>query len=93
MKLVRVFMRILLLPLMALMAAVGMLLAVIAAAAAVAAIFTGAVAAIVAYVKREDWTLPAFRWARDRTGRWSMTPWSSNPTEEAAPPQAKTAGV
>ena len=32
---------------------------------------------IVAWVKREDWTLPAYRWTRDKTGRWSMTPWSS----------------
>jgi hypothetical protein len=28
-----------------------------------------AVAAVTAYVKREDWTLPAYRWTRNRTGR------------------------
>ena len=38
-------------------------------------------AAWTAYLKREDWTLPAYRWARDRTGSWRLTPWSSNGAE------------
>ena len=31
---------------------------------------------VVAYLKREQWTKPAYRWARDTSGRWSMTPWT-----------------
>ena len=54
------------------------------------------VAAIVAFLKRETWTLPAYRQARDRTGQWSVTPWSppaaasgaetDQPQEETEPP-------
>jgi hypothetical protein len=62
----------------------GLLTAASAALAAVVAavvfVFSGlaAIAAIiVAWVKREEWTLPAYRWSRDKTGRWSMTPWSA----------------
>ena len=42
------------------------------------------VAAVTAYVKREDWTLPAYRWTRDRTGRWRATPWSADGDAEVA---------
>ena len=62
----------------------GLLTAASAAMAAVVAavvfVFTGVAtiaAIIVAWVKREEWTLPAYRWSRDKTGRWSMTPWSA----------------
>jgi hypothetical protein len=34
------------------------------------------VAAVVAYLKRDQWTKPAYRWARDQSGRWSATPWA-----------------
>ena len=34
------------------------------------------VAGVVAYLRREQWTKPAYRWARDTSGRWSMTPWT-----------------
>jgi O-antigen/teichoic acid export membrane protein len=34
------------------------------------------VAALLAYLKREQWTKPAYRWARDTSGRWSATPWT-----------------
>ena len=34
------------------------------------------VAALLAYLKREQWTKPACRWARDTSGRWSATPWT-----------------
>ena len=37
-------------------------------------------AVIVAWIKREEWTLPAYRWTKDKTGRWSITPWSSQST-------------
>lgn len=87
------FVRILMLPLKALVAVLAVFFAVMAAAAAIIAIFTGAVAAVVAYIKREEWTLPAFRWARDRTGRWSVTPWSSSTGAAAAPQHAETAGM
>jgi hypothetical protein len=30
---------------------------------------------LLAYLKREQWTKPACRWARDQSGRWSATPW------------------
>ena len=33
-------------------------------------------AALLAYLKREQWTKPAYRWARDTSGRWSATPWT-----------------
>jgi hypothetical protein len=36
-----------------------------------------AVVAVVAYVKREQWTRPAYTWARSASGRWSVTPWTS----------------
>ncbi len=47
----------------------------------------GAVAsAVIAYVKRDSWTKPAYRWARDTSGRWSKTPWSAaDEPPEAAP--------
>jgi hypothetical protein len=32
-------------------------------------------AGVVAYLKREQWTRPAYKWARDRSGHWSLTPW------------------
>jgi hypothetical protein len=49
--------------------------------------------AVVAYLKRDTWTLPAYRWARDKggrvsspaygwvrdkCGRWCRTPWSAD---------------
>ena len=36
-----------------------------------------AVVAVVAYLKREQWTKPAYTWARDTSGRWSVTPWAA----------------
>ncbi len=33
--------------------------------------------ALVAYLTREQWAEPACRWARDTSGRWAMTPWTS----------------
>jgi hypothetical protein len=35
-----------------------------------------AVVAVVAYLKRERWTRPAYTWARSASGRWSVTPWA-----------------
>ena len=40
------------------------------------------VAGVFAYVKREQWSKPAYRWARDISGRWSATPWT--PAEKVA---------
>ena len=57
---------------------VGMMAVTVAALAALVALVVVA-AAIVAYLKRETWTLPAYRKARDRTGEWSVTPWSAGP--------------
>ena len=31
--------------------------------------------AVLAYLKRDTWTKPAYRWARDTSDRWSKTPW------------------
>jgi len=79
-------------------AAGGLIGTMLAAMAVVAAIigFMVVIAAVVAYLKRETWTLPAYRRTRDRTGRWSVTPWSSRepgdavwesePPDEAAEP-------
>jgi hypothetical protein len=70
----------LLVPLTAIVTAVAMLVMFMA--------FLGSaltlVAAVTAYVKREDWTLPAYRWTRGRTGRWRVTPWSSGGEAEVA---------
>ena len=67
---------------------VGMMLMAMAALAAIVALMV-VVAAVAAYLKRETWTLPAYRQARDRTGEWSVTPWSAGqadqPREEADP--------
>ena len=61
----------------------GLLAAVSVSVAAAVAFFAllfawlAAIAAvIVAWIKREEWTLPAYRWTKDKTGRWSITPWS-----------------
>ena len=59
---------------------VAFVMAVLATLAAVAAVVA---AAVTAYVKRDTWTLPAYRWGRDRTGRWRVTPWSSKADSEA----------
>ena len=40
------------------------------------------VAALLAYLKREQWTKPAYRWARDTSGRWNATPWT--PADKSA---------
>lgn len=62
----------------------GLLAAVSVSVAATVAFFAllfawlAAIAAlIVAWIKREEWTLPAYHWTKDKTGRWSITPWSS----------------
>jgi hypothetical protein len=39
-------------------------------------------AALLAYLKREQWTKPAYRWARGTSGRWNITPWT--PTDSTA---------
>jgi hypothetical protein len=44
--------------------------------------FVVVAAALLAYLKREQWTKPAYRWARDTSGRWNVTPWT--PTERAS---------
>jgi hypothetical protein len=71
---------------------VGALLGAIAALVAVVKItvvllaallgFVVVVAALLAYLKREQWTKPAYRWVRDTSGRWSATPWT--PTDRTA---------
>jgi hypothetical protein len=67
---------------------IGTMMVVMAALAAIAA-FLVVVAAVVAYLKRETWTAPAYRKARDRTGEWGVTPWSpgqaDQPLEETDP--------
>jgi len=63
---------------MALIAFVVFVFAVLAMLAAVGS-------AVTAYVKRDTWTKPAFRWARDKSGRWSMTPWSSGAEPDVMP--------
>ena len=66
----------------------GTMLMAMAALAAIVALMV-VVAAVVAYLKRETWTVPAYRQARDRTGQWGMTPCSASesdqPLEEADP--------
>lgn len=62
----------------ALVATMAMVAAVIAFVVFVVvslAAMVGVVGAVVAYIKRETWTKPAYHWARDKSGRWSRTPW------------------
>jgi hypothetical protein len=54
-------------------AAVAFIVFLMAALAAIVAV----AAAVIAYVKRETWTRPAYHWARDKSGRWSKTPWGA----------------
>jgi phage shock protein PspC (stress-responsive transcriptional regulator) len=69
----------------AVVAFIVFLMVVLVALAAVAS-------AVVAYLKRDAWTLPAYRWARDKgsrvsspaynwvrdkSGRWNRTPWAT----------------
>jgi hypothetical protein len=65
---------------------IGMLMVAMAALAAIVA-FMVVVGAVLAWLKRETWTLPAYRQARDRTGKWSVTPWSSR---ESGTPKEET---
>ncbi len=44
--------------------------------------FVVVAAGLLAYLKREQWTRPAYRWVRDTSGRWNATPWK--PTDKAA---------
>ncbi len=82
-------------------AVVAVVVFVLAALAAVATV----AAAVVAYLKRDTWTLPAYRWARDkgsrvgspaykwvrdRSGRWSRMPWAAG--NGAGPETAARAG-
>jgi len=60
---------------------VAFVMVVLASLTAFAAVV---VAAVTAYVKRDTWTLPAYRWGRDRTGRWRLTPWASKADGGAA---------
>jgi hypothetical protein len=69
----------------ALLRAIDAAVAVLKFVAVVLAVLVGLVvvaAAVVAYLKREQWTKPAYRWARDKSGRWGMTPWT--PAEPGA---------
>jgi len=60
---------------------VAFVMVVLASLTAFAAVVA---AAVTAYVKRDTWTLPAYRWGRDRTGRWRVTPWAGKSDSEAA---------
>jgi len=60
---------------------VAFVMVVLAALTAFAAVVA---AAVTAYVKRDTWTRPAYRWGRDRTGRWRLTPWASKADGGAA---------
>ena len=55
----------------------ALVIIVMTAMAAIAAV----AAALVAYFKREKWTLPAYRWAREQTGKRGFVPWSASGRE------------
>jgi len=62
------------------------LVAVFAFIAVVVGAFVALVAVvggILAWFKREQWTKPAYRYARDRSGQWRYTPWEPSPPAEA----------
>jgi disulfide bond formation protein DsbB len=58
------------------MAAIAALVAFVIVVLVALAALASATAAVIAYLKRESWTMPAYRWARDTSGGWSFTPWS-----------------
>jgi hypothetical protein len=60
-------------------AVIALVVFVVVALAALVAVASAAIA----YFKRDTWTKPAYRWARDKSGRWSRTPWSAG--DSAAP--------
>jgi hypothetical protein len=62
-------------------AVIAFIVFVMVALTALAAVASAAIA----YLKRDTWTKPAYRWARDKSGRWRRTPWSAGDT---APPEA-----
>jgi hypothetical protein len=66
-------------PVTAMVTAVAMMIMFMAF---LASAVTVVAAALTAYVKRDDWTPPAYRWTRDRTGRWRVTPWSGDSVAE-----------
>ena len=73
MKSIRCMVSLLLGPILAviaLMKFIGVLLAALVGLAVVGA-------GLLAYLKREQWTKPAYRWVRDTSERWSRTPWPS----------------
>ena len=77
---------VLLVPVTAIVTAVAMMIVFMAF---LASALTVVAAAGTAYAKREDWTLPAYRWTRNRTGSWRVTPWSG--AGEAEVTQEETA--
>ena len=63
---------------------VAALIAFVVFVFALLAVLAAVGSAVTAYVKRDSWTKPAYRWARDKSGRWSMIPWNAG---EAATPE------
>jgi hypothetical protein len=78
----------LLVPLTALVTAVLMVIMFMMFIVTALAWLAAIAAAVTAYVKREEWTLPAYHWTKDRTGRWRVTPWTSDGPSEVAPEEA-----
>jgi hypothetical protein len=75
------------------MAGVAAMVAVIVAVLAVLTGFAALITAATAYWKRESWTKPAYRWTRDRTGRWRFTPWSGGEDGQNASPSTDEAAA
>lgn len=72
----------------ALLGAIDAAIAVVKVVVVVFAALAGFVVVAVgmmAYLKREQWTKPAYRWARDQSGRWNMTPWTPADSGAAEP--------
>jgi hypothetical protein len=70
MKSIRCRVGALLAALVAIVAVVKFTVILLAAIMGIAVVAAG----LLAYLKREQWTKPAYRWARDTSGRWSATP-------------------
>ena len=71
MKCIRRTMRALLGLIAATMALVAFIIVVLAALSGLAVVI-----GVLAYLKRDQWTKPAYRWARATSGRWNVTPWT-----------------
>ena len=65
----------------------GLIMAVVAFIAfvfTVLALLAAVGSGVTAYVKRDTWTKPAYRWARDKSGQYRYVPWNPKESPDVA---------